>query len=271
MMRLALLIVLWLQGMLFTLTAQAAFDHSTWDSLLGKHVVTVRGGQASQVDYAGFASDRPPLKQYLDRLSSVSRAEFDQLAEAEQLAFLINAYNAWTVELVLTAYPKVVSIKELGSFFQSPWEKAFIPLLGGIRSLDDIEHGLIRGSERYNDPRIHFALNCASIGCPALRAEGYVASRLDAQLEDSITKFLSDSTRNRFEGGTLKVSSIFKWYRQDFEKGWRGANTLGQFLALYRQPLGLDVSTASRLAAGDIAIEFLDYDWRLNGKTGGKP
>ena len=164
-----------------------------------------------------------------------------------------------------------MSIKDLGSLFQSPWKRRFILLLDGTRSLYDIEQGLIRGSGRYNDPRIHFAVNCASIGCPALRAEAYAADRMDAQREQSVTEFLSDRTRNRFEDGVLRMSSIFKWYRKDFEKKWRGAYNPGQFLALYRQSLGLYVDTANRLLAGDIAIEFLDYDWRLNATTRGKP
>ena len=92
---------------------------------------------------------------------------------------MINAYNAWTVEFILTKYPDLDSIKDLGSFFNSPWDKEFIPLLGKTVSLNDIEHGLIRGSDRYNDPRIHFAVNCASIGCPALREEAYTGDKLN--------------------------------------------------------------------------------------------
>lgn len=253
-----------LHATVFSLPAQAAFDHSGWNALLKKHVVVLRGGQATQVDYAGMAADRAQLKHYLDRISAVSRIEFDRLGKQEQLALLINAYNAWTVELVLTAYPNLASIKELGSVFRSPWKKRFILLLGDTRSLDDIEHGLIRGSGRYDDPRIHFAVNCASVGCPALRADAYTADRLDAQLDDAVKAFLSDRTRNRLDGKVLKLSSIFKWYRQDFEKGWRGANSLGQFIALYSQPLGLNIDTAKRLADGGTEIDFLDYDWRLN-------
>lgn len=264
MMRDLLAFVAALHLTMLSLPAQAAYDHSNWDTLLKKHVVVLRGGQATQVNYAGMAADSVQLKQYLNKLSAVSHADFDRLGRQEQLAFLVNAYNAWTVELVLTEYPDLDSIKDLGSLFQSPWKKRFIPLLGDMRSLDDIEHGLIRGSGRYSDPRIHFAVNCASVGCPALRREAYVAERLDAQLDDAAQAFLSDQTRNRFEGKTLKLSSIFKWYRQDFEKGWRGANSLGQFLAIYRQSLGLDADARERLKAGEIAIEFLDYDWRLN-------
>lgn len=243
------------------------FDHFVWDSLLKKHVTSIRNGQTTQVDYAGFSADRNQLKKYLTSLSSVTRAEFDHWKRPSQLAFLINAYNAYTVELILTSYPKVSSIKNLGSFLQSPWKKDFIFLLGETRSLDDTEHRLIRGSGRYADPRIHFAVNCASIGCPALRTEAFVAERLEAQLENATILFLSDRLRNRLEGDTLKVSSIFKWYRDDFKQGWRGTNDLHQFFILYRQSLELNDSTTQRLMVNKIGIEFLDYDWRLNSKV----
>lgn len=105
-----------------------------------------------------------------------------------------------------------------------------MPLLGKTRSLDDIEHGLIRGNGKYNDPRIHFAVNCASIGCPALREEAYNATDLESQLQEQTVRFLSDMTRNIAQDNTLSVSSIFKWYGDDFEQGFKGANTLQQFL-----------------------------------------
>jgi hypothetical protein len=253
-------------GASISLPAFAAFEHAGWDALLKKHVQPLRGGQASQLDYAGMARDKAALQQYLDSTSAVSRAAFDTWAKPEQLAFLLNAYNAWTVALVLTRYPDLKSIKDLGSLFSSPWKKEFVPLLGETRSLDDLEHKLIRGSGRYNDPRIHFAANCASVGCPALRAEAFVASQLDVQLEDATRLFLSDKTRNRVVGKGMEVSSIFKWYTGDFEQGWRGTNSLGQFLALYREPLGLNNEQASRLSAGDMDVSFLDYDWQLNAR-----
>ncbi|MBA3059896.1 DUF547 domain-containing protein [Rhodoferax sp.] len=254
------------------LVVQAAgFDHTIWDGLLKKHVLTLRGGQASQLNYAGMSVDHSQLKTYLTQLSRVTRTEFDGWDKATQLAYLLNAYNAYTVELVLTGYPKVASIKDLGSFFQSPWKKAFFQLLGQARSLDDVEHGLMRGSGRYNEPRVHFAANCASIGCPALRAQAYVGERLDAQLEDATQSFLSDRSRNRMEGDAMKVSSIFKWYKGDFEKGWRGADSLTGFLLLYRRSLGLTDAAATSLAADGLAIEYLDYDWRLNSTAGARP
>ncbi len=242
-------------------------DHASWDSLLKAHVTPIRNGQSTEVDYAGFAADRGRLRQYLANVSAVSPAEFERWGRPSQLAFLINAYNAYTVELVLTGYPDIESIKDLGTLLRSPWKKRFIPLLGETRSLDDIEHGLIRESGRYAEPRIHFAVNCASIGCPALRAEAFIAERLDAQLQEATRSFLADRTRNRLEGNTLHVSSIFKWYRSDFEKGWRGAHTLPEFLALYRKALDLDEGAAIRLKAGAIDIDFLDYDWRLNARA----
>jgi hypothetical protein len=247
------------------LVVQAAeFDHTAWDGLLKKHVVILRGGQATQLDYKGMLAERSQLSAYLAKLSAVKRSDFDLWDKAEQLAYLINAYNAYTAELILTAYPKLDSIKDLGSFFQSPWKKEFFVLLGKNRSLDEVEHELIRASGRYNEPRIHFAVNCASIGCPALRAQAFTGEQLDAQLEDATKDFLSDRTRNRLEGGTLKISNIFKWYKGDFEKGWRGAKKRNEFLLLYRQSLGLTNAAAIALASDNLAIDYLEYDWRLN-------
>ena len=242
----------------------AAFDHSLWDALLRRHVLSFDAGHTTRVDYDGMAHDQAELRAYLTLTSSISRAVFDRWSTTEQLAFLLNAYNAWTIELVLTGYPRIASIKDLGSLLQSPWKKPFVRLLDATRSLDDIENGLIRGSDRYRDPRVHFALNCASIGCPALRAGAYVPARLDAQLEESASRFLSDRHRNRFAGGTLAVSRIFDWYEDDFAQGWRGARSVGAFLELYAKALGLDGETARRVAAGEVTIEFLPYDWNLN-------
>ncbi len=245
----------------------AVLDHTQWDSLLQKHVIVLSGGKVTQVDYDGFLDDRDRLKEYLNSLAEVDRDTFDGYSLDHQLAFLINAYNGWTVELILTGYPDLESIKDLGNLFQSPWKKKFIPLLGENRSLDDTEHNLIRGSGRYNDPRIHFAVNCASIGCPLLRSEAYTGEKLQNQLAEASEFFLADRERNRLKNQVLEVSSLFKWYRQDFEKGWLGFQSLGQFLASYSQALGLDEKTAEKVRTGEIKIDFLKYDWRLNSKS----
>jgi hypothetical protein len=241
-----------------------AFDHDGWDALLKRNVVTVRGGVASQVRYAGMAHDRTALKTYLAAAGKVSRPDFDAWSKPDQLAFLINVYNAATVELILTAYPDIKSIKDLGSFFQSPWAKPVVLLFGKMVALDTIEHDMIRGSGRYNDPRIHFAVNCASIGCPALARSAYRGATIDAQLDAAARGFLGDRTRNRVHGDAVVVSNIFKWYRGDFEKGWRGAKTLGAFFALYADSLGLDPAMAAKAKAGTLGISFLDYNWQLN-------
>ena len=246
--------------------AAAPFDHGTWDQLLQRHVVVVDRGSVTRVDYAGMAQEREALRGYLSSLSNVSPVTFDSWGREHQLAFLINAYNAWTVELVLEKFPALDSIKELGSIFQSPWQKRFVPLLGETRSLDDIEHSLIRGSERFNEPRIHFAVNCASIGCPALRAEAYTGDRLEPQLEGATRSFLQDRGRNRLQGDKLQVSSLFDWYRGDFEQGWRGQKKLTEFLAAYYEALGLSQAQRELLVRGELEVEFLDYDWGLNGE-----
>lgn len=245
-----------------------AFDHSAWDGLLQRHVVTLRGGQASQVDYRGLQAERTLLKGYLERLSAVRAGDFAVWPRDERLAFLINAYNAYTVELILTRYPKLKSIKELGSLLKSPWKKRFIPLLGETRSLDDIEHGMIRQPGVYDEPRIHFAVNCASVGCPALRSAAYSGDKLEAQLDVATRAFLADRTRNRFDaaGGVLNVSKIFDWYRGDFERGWRGWNALPQFFAEHADALADTPEAARALRAGGFKVEFLDYDWSLNAK-----
>jgi hypothetical protein len=262
MLRTFLLLCLWLVAQ--EVQAGAIFDHGAWDGLLKAHVRVVEEGRASQVDYAGLAAGRNELAGYLQRLATVKVAEFDTWATPEQLAFLLNAYNAWTVELVLSKYPDLQSIKDLGNIIQSPWKKTFIPILGATRSLDDIEHGLIRGSGRYSDPRIHFAANCASIGCPALRAEAYRGAELERQLDEATAFFLRDRNRNRLSGRVLEVSSIFKWYGDDFSKGWLSYHSLVAFFSGYAGALGLTEKDVLALAAGEIKIAFLDYDWRLN-------
>lgn len=251
--------------MLSPLAAHAAtFDHSRWDRLVHTDVVQVHGGQASQVNYDAFKRDHNDLDSYLKSTEGVTQAEFDGWTKSDQLAFLINVYNARTVQLVLTRYPDLHSIKDLGTVFQMPWQKPFFQLFGRQASLDDVEQGLIRGSGRYDEPRVHFAVNCASIGCPALRNEAYTGARLDAQLDDQARKFLADRQRNALTAKGLELSSIFKWYRGDFEKGWHGAQSLPDFLGLYASELGLSKAQLGDLKAGRTPLVFRDYDWTLN-------
>lgn len=245
--------------------ALAAFDqsHTQWDTLTRKHVSWLPGGHASQVDYKGFQADRAALKSYLDGLSAVQQAEYDAWNKQQKLAFLLNAYNAFTIELILTGYPDVKSIKDLGSFISSPWKKKFFALLGKQRSLDDTEHGLIRAPGAFDEARIHMAANCASVGCPALRNEAYSGDKLDAQLDDSVARFLSDRTRNRYNAGSgkLEVSRIFDWYGKDFAAR---AGSVEAWLAKYADRLADDAGQQQRIRDRKAKLDFLDYDWALN-------
>jgi hypothetical protein len=222
-----------------------AFDHSPWDRLLRKNVVVLEEGRSSRVVYG--AIDRAALQAYLKMLSGISEAEFKSWPRNEQIAFLINAYNAFAVEKILTRYPDIRSIWDFGKFFGNPFKDEFFSLLGRKSSLDAIEHGMLR--KQYRERRVHYALNCASVSCPMLREEAYVAARLDGQLEDQTVRFLSDRSRNRFRDGRLEVSKIFDWFSEDFEP-------LPEYFRRYAGVLGY--------AGGEVPISFLDYDWSLN-------
>jgi hypothetical protein len=244
---------------------RAPFDnsHALWNTLLEGHVHWTADGSTSKVDYAGFSRESAKLDDYLGQLSRVDRATFNGWNQDDRQAFLINAYNAATVKLILTRYPKLESIKDLGSLFSSPWKKDFVVLLGETRSLDSIEHGLLRGASDYSDPRIHFAVNCASIGCPALRPEAYVGTRLDEQLADQTRRFLGDRSRNRLDAKAdrLEVSKLFDWYAGDFDDH---AGGVADFLARHADSLGLNSIARERLRRGELSITFTDYDWKLN-------
>jgi hypothetical protein len=242
--------------------------HAGLDALLRRHVAWNAAGVGTTVSYAGIARERAELRRVLEGYSAVTRAEYDAMPRDERLAFLINAYNAWTIELVLTKYPDLKSIRDLGSLIQSPWKKRFFMLLGESRSLDDLEHGLIRAPGVFDEPRIHFVVNCASVGCPALRPEAITAARLEAQLEDSTRRFLSDPSRNRFEpaSGRLEVSKIFDWYGGDFNRGWRGVASREQFLGRYAELLAADPKGQATVREGRARIAYRDYDWDLNDR-----
>jgi hypothetical protein len=243
-----------------------AFDqeHEIWDGLLKKHVAVLDGGRASQLRYAGMAQDHAALKGYLEKISAVQEAQFDRWTREQQEAFLINAYNAFTVEKVLTRYPDIKSIWDFGKLFGNPFKDRFFTLLGKQSSLDDIEHGLLR--KRYREPRVHFALNCASVSCPMLREEAYAGHRLERQLEEQAVRFLSDRSRNRFVpgspeagagAGTLQVSKIFDWYKEDFEPR-------AQYFARYAKALADDPAAQNAIVGGKAPLGFLEYDWALN-------
>ncbi len=225
--------------------AEPGVDQSVYATLLKKHVA------ASRVDYSGFKKDQPQLEQYLRQMG---RTDPDRLDRAGRMAFYINLYNAATIRLILTDYPGIQSIKDLGSLFQSPWKKKFIALNGQTVSLDHIEHDILR--PRFKDPRVHFAVNCASQSCPPLLDEPYTGRTLDAQLNKAATDFINDPGSNYIQGDTLYVNSIFKWFSEDFGDDIEG------FVSKYARG---DLKKQLDARAPTLKVKYLDYDWSLNG------
>jgi len=220
-------------------------DNSIYAELLTKYVAN------GHVDYAGFKRDEARLDQYLNLLDQVDP---ERLPREEQFAFYINAYNAWTIKLILTGYPGVTSIKDLGSLFQSPWKKEFVRINGKTLTLDDIEHNILR--PRFKDPRVHFAIVCASKSCPPLLAEPYRGAVLDDQLNRSTRDFLNSPANYRLDRNTFWVSSIFKWFAEDFNK-----DVVGFYLKFAQGGLKQELQTER----DRIDVNYLDYDWSLNG------
>ena len=257
-------------ALLVASSAFAQFDqsHKAFDDLLKKHVTYISNGSASQVSYAGFLKDRAALKAYLDAVSAVPEATYKSWNKNQQLAFLINAYNAYTIELILTKYPNVKSIRDLGGTFSKPWSLKFFNLFGKETNLDNIEHDMIRAEGVFNDPRIHVAVVCASIGCPMLRNDVFTGDKIDAQLDDAMSRFFSDRSRNRYnaESKKLEVTKLLDWYKKDFTKGYKGFNSVEAVLGKYADKLADDADVRAEIKAGKVAVTHLDYDWNLNDK-----
>jgi hypothetical protein len=223
-----------------------AVDHNLYADLLKKYV------KEGVVNYQGFKNEEERLDAYLKVLEGTDTGK---LSRNEQLAFYINAYNATTIKLILSGYPGVKSIWELGGrIFNRVFSKELVRIEGKTISLDDLEHGIIR--PRFQEPRIHFAVNCASRSCPPLISELYQGSILDEQLNASTRAFLNNPERNYLEGNKLHVSKIFKWFAEDFND-----DVVGFFLRFAEAEL------KEKLMANrdKIKIKYLDYDWSLNG------
>jgi hypothetical protein len=233
------------------LPAQATFDHGRFDRALAAHVTDGR------VDYAAFAASRE-FTAYLGMLSSFdpSRLERD-----ERLAFWINAYNAFTIELI-NRNEERRSIRKISR----PWSTRFIRIGGRTLSLDDIEHEIVR--KEFREPRIHFALVCAAKGCPPLRSEAYTGPMLERQLDDQTVTFLTRTPGKNWVDvatGTVWLSPIFKF--RDYEKDFGGSReAIGRFVAGYFRRAGLRAE-AEVLERGRFALKYTDYDWSLNGRA----
>lgn len=223
--------------------AQENKTHALWTELLSKNVDSL-----GHVNYQGFIADKAKLHTYLCELEK--EAPKEDWTENEKLAYWINAYNAFTVELIVDNYP-VQSIKELGGKLfkvNTAWDKKFIKIEGERYDLNNIEHGIIR--KDFSEPRIHFAVNCASVSCPKLRNEAYVGSKLDAQLDDQVRTFINDTTKNIIGTDTAKLSKIFRWFKADFTQSM----TLEEFINQY---------TEAKLTENTV-VDFFEYDWNLN-------
>ncbi len=214
---------------------ETVFDHDIFDELLKGHVTN-----DGNVDYNGFRTDRTKLKTYLTALSN--NMPKDDWKREDVLAYWINAYNAFTIKLIIDNYP-INSIKDI----KDPWGARFFKLGRKWYNLNEIEHKILR---KMNEPRIHFAINCASVSCPQLFNEAFKADTLESQLQKATKGFLADTTRNEITANTVKVSKIFKWFSKDFKQD----GGLIDFLNKYSD---IDIANNAR-------ISYKDYDWNLN-------
>lgn len=226
--------------------AESAVDDSLYGELLKKYVID------GVVNYQGFKNEEDKLDRYLKILENVNSKT---LSHDKQFTFYINAYNAWTIKLILSGYPGIKSIKDLGNILRSPWKKKICRIDGGIITLDDIEHKILR--PRFRDPRVHFAIVCASKGCPPLISEPYRGEVLNQQLDNSARAFINNPERNRLEGNILYVSSIFKWFAEDFND---------DIIGFFRKYVPDDVKSKLERTRDSIKIKYLSYDWSLNGE-----
>lgn len=242
----AIAMALVMELVLFPSTAAAMdrVDNSIYARLLGRHL------KKNRVDYDGFKREEALLDRYLSILSAT---DVDRLSHNARFAFYINAYNAFTIKLILTKYPGINSIKEIGSFFSNPWSKKFISLDGQTISLDTIEHEFLRPV--FKDPRIHFAINCASKGCPPLLNQPYEGQTLEVQLNTVTRAFINDPKRTFLKDNTLFVSKLFKWFEEDFNDAP---------LLFIRQYANAEFKRELDRAAPQIKLSYLYYDWTLN-------
>lgn len=208
-------------------------DNNFWTDLLKKHV-----SDDGNVDYKGFKSDSKNLDIYLDLLSK--NKPQNSASKKERLAYWINVYNAFTVKLIIDNYP-INSIKDI----KQPWDQKFFKIGDEAMSLNHVEHEILR---KMNEPRIHFAINCASVSCPKLLNVAFFAHTLESQLHSATINFVNE--QNTLSSKRLELSKIFKWFQEDFEKN----GTLIDFLNDY-SPIKIDSKAK---------IKFKEYNWALN-------
>ena len=220
------------------------------------------------VDYAGLKTNQEAFDRFVAQLPDLSRATYDQWTRAEQLAFWMNTYNALTLKAVLDHYP-IKSIKDIGSALKSVWDKLTFKVMGDSLTLNQIEHKILRA--QFKDPRIHMAINCASIGCPPLANEPLQAERLDEQFKRLTERFLATPSNFNIDRSSevVYVSSLFKWFGDDFvgkygdefkRSGFREKeNAVLNYIGLHLNP-----ADQAFLRRNRFKVKYLDYDWGLN-------
>lgn len=217
-------------------------DHQLWNKLLTNHV-SISG----EVDYQDFMKNQEKLEEYLTSLSKNPHQK--EWSEAEKKAYLINVYNAFTVQLIVENYP-LESIKDIGGIWSSPFKKKFIKLGNETYSLDEVEKEMLL---KMGDARVHFAVNCASYSCPKLHHQAFTASNIEEKLEELTSAFINDTKFNSIRKDQAELSKIFKWYSSDFEDD---AGSLIEFINKY----------AKEKMNSNTKISYKDYNWSLNEK-----
>jgi Protein of unknown function, DUF547 len=229
-------------------TGKARIDHDAWDRILTLYARRNDDGVNRFAYSAVSQADRAALKTYLKALQAVRPQDY---ARDEQFAYWVNLYNAATVDLIVDAYP-VKSIRDLGFATSGPWRKKILMVNGERLSLDDVEHGILRPV--WKDVRIHYAVNCASIGCPNLALKAYRAETLETMLEQAARDYINHARGFAMTNGQLTASSIFKWYQSD----WGSEAGVLNHAQKYANP-----ATAAFLNAAG-SIDNYTYDWALN-------
>lgn len=258
-----------------TFPPEEPFDHTyaLYGSLLRKYV------RGARVDYKGFLSSRAEFEKFLESIGRVREEEYQNWTEAEKLAFWINAYNAFTIEAILENYPISRRLSVIGLFVPSNsilqikgvWDGLEWKAAGRMLTLDEIEHKILR--KEFDEPRIHTAINCASIGCPDLKAEPYTPLGLEEQLSQASAVFINNSAKGleiNAEGGRVRFSKIFKWFGEDFvdeygegyefEGRSEKENAILNFALIYLD----DGDKKEFLKRNGFSMGWLGYDWQLN-------
>lgn len=265
------IVLLWL---LPVTVSAARFDHSIWDGLLRDHVLMTQQGQVSRIDFPAMAVKFGYLSFYLAAVSRVKRSDFLNWDRAEQLAFLINAYNAFTIERRLRASSLPARLKAyiprnirekmvLMSWIRNQWSIQHVSILGEMMTVKEFEEDWIRRPGLYDEPRVNFALYRGFHEGPALLNRAYDGLQLEQQLEMATRAFLANRSRNRLDTvtHTLEVSELFDWYQIDFERGWQAWSSLSQFFVHYRSALADDPEAEQMLADDNFQLRFQEFNW----------